>query len=69
MTHVEQDSGDAHRSVNGPQWPKTHPWENYLFALVAVGVLHRRTMLQRAGATTDVLMPREQSGQSTRSLP
>jgi hypothetical protein len=48
-----------HFQVNGPAWPDAQPWENYLFALVAViiVVLNRKAMLSRDGAVTDVLMP------------
>lgn len=47
-----------HFQVNGPAWPDAQPWENYLFALIAVAVaiLHRKAMLSREGAATDVLI-------------
>lgn len=46
-----------HFQMNGPAWPDAQPWENYLFALVAVAVvvLNRRTMLTREGASTSVV--------------
>lgn len=48
-----------HFQMNGPAWPEAQPWENYLFAAVAVAVvlLNRRAMLDRAAAATDVLLP------------
>lgn len=48
-----------HFQMNGPAWPDAQPWENYLFAAVAVAVivLNRKAMLTRTGAATDVLMP------------
>jgi uncharacterized protein len=47
-----------HFQMNGPAWPDAQPWENYLFAVVAVVVvvLNRRTMLTRGGAVTEVLI-------------
>lgn len=52
-----------HFQMNGPSWPDAQPWENYLFAVVAVivVVLHRKAMLSRRGAVTDVLMPEPSS--------
>lgn len=48
-----------HFQINGPAWPDAQPWENYLFAVVAIAVviLNRKVMLTRTGAVTDVLMP------------
>ncbi|HSM45241.1 MAG TPA: type II CAAX endopeptidase family protein [Acidimicrobiia bacterium] len=48
-----------HFQVNGPAWPDAQPWENYLFAAVAIVVVivNRKTMLSRGDAATDVLMP------------
>jgi len=48
-----------HFQMNGPAWPDAQPWENYLFAAVAivVVVLNRKTMFNRTDAATDVLMP------------
>jgi len=48
-----------HFQINGPAWPDAQPWENYLFALVAViiVIVNRKAMLSRDGAVTDVLMP------------
>jgi len=48
-----------HFQMNGPAWPDAQPWENYLFAAVAivVVVLNRKTMFTRTDAATDVLMP------------
>lgn len=46
-----------HFQVNGPAWPNAQPWENYLFALVAIAVvmLNREAMLSREEAATDVV--------------
>jgi membrane protease YdiL (CAAX protease family) len=51
-----------HFQLNGPAWPEAQPWENYLFAAVAVAVvlLNRRAMLTRDGAVTEMLMPAEE---------
>jgi len=48
-----------HFQVNGPAWPDAQPWENYVFALVAIAVvlLNRKSMLTRDNAVTDVLTP------------
>jgi uncharacterized protein len=48
-----------HFQINGPAWPDAQPWENYLFALVAIGVvvLNRKAMLTRGRGATDVLVP------------
>jgi hypothetical protein len=48
-----------HFQINGPAWPDAQPWENYLFALLALVVvlLNRQAMLSRDGAVTSVLMP------------
>ena len=41
-----------HFQMNGPAWPDAQPWENYLFALVAAGVvlINRKAMLTRDGS-------------------
>ena len=46
-----------HFQMNNPLWPDAQPWENYLFALVAVVVvvICRRDMLSRHGAVTTLL--------------
>jgi uncharacterized protein len=48
-----------HFQMNGPAWPDAQPWENYLFAAVAIAVvvLNRKTMLTKDNAVTEVLMP------------
>ena len=48
-----------HFQMNGPAWPDAQPWENYLFAAVAIAVvmLNRKTMLTRNNAVKDVVMP------------
>ena len=47
-----------HFQMNSPAWPDAQPWENYLFAVVAIAVviLNRKTMFTRTNAVTDVLM-------------
>ncbi len=46
-----------HFQMNGPAWPDAQPWENYLFALIAIVivVLNRKTMLRRHGGATEVV--------------
>jgi membrane protease YdiL (CAAX protease family) len=53
-----------HFQQNNPIWPEAQPWENYIFAIVAVVVVvaNRRAMLGREGAVTEVLMPGEEEG-------
>ena len=48
--------------MNNPIWPEAQPWENFIFAIIAVVVvvLNRRAMLRREGAVTEVLMPGEE---------
>jgi uncharacterized protein len=48
-----------HFQMNGPAWPDAQPWDMLLFAGVAVMVvvLNRRSMLDRASAVTEVLLP------------
>ena len=50
-----------HFQMNNPAWPEAQPWENYLFALVAllIVVIARRTMLLSDTAVTEVLMADE----------
>jgi membrane protease YdiL (CAAX protease family) len=50
-----------HFQMNLPLWPDAQPWENLLFAIVAVIVvmLNRRAMMTRDGAVTGVLMAGE----------
>ena len=54
--------------MNGPQWPEAQPWENYLFAAVAiiVVVFNRRSMLGREGAVTSVLAPGDEAATAIR---
>jgi membrane protease YdiL (CAAX protease family) len=49
-----------HFQMNGPAWPDAQPWENYLFALVAIAVviINRKTMLRRDTGSTEVVPPR-----------
>jgi membrane protease YdiL (CAAX protease family) len=46
-----------HFQMNGPAWPDAQPWENYLFALIAVGIviINRKVMLTRGGGATKVV--------------
>jgi membrane protease YdiL (CAAX protease family) len=48
-----------HFQLNGPAWPDAQPWENYLFAALAVAVVvfYRKQMFSRDGAVQEVLMP------------
>jgi membrane protease YdiL (CAAX protease family) len=48
-----------HFQMNNPAWPEAQPWENYLFALLAVivVVLNRKAMLTRGGTPNEVLFP------------
>lgn len=52
-----------HFQANGPIWPDAQPWDNWLFAGVAIVVvlLNLRSMLDRSAGVTDVL-PREAGG-------
>jgi membrane protease YdiL (CAAX protease family) len=58
-----------HFQLNGPIWPDAQPWDNYLFAVVAIGmVLLFRTSMFRTGAgETNVLMPGEEERIGTMS--
>jgi len=51
-----------HFQMNNPIYPDAQPWENYIFAIVAVVivVVNRKAMLSREGAVTEVLMPGEE---------
>jgi membrane protease YdiL (CAAX protease family) len=51
-----------HFQMNNPAWPDAQPWENFLFAIIAVVivVVNRRAMLTRDEAVTEVLMPGEE---------
>ncbi len=51
-----------HFQMNGPAWPDAQPWENYVFAIVALAIvlLNRKAMLTRDGAVTEVLMSGEE---------
>jgi hypothetical protein len=44
-----------HFQMNGPAWPDTQPWENYVFAIAAVAVvlLNWKAMLTRDQAVTE----------------
>ena len=48
-----------HFQMNNPIWSDAQPWENYIFAIVAVVivVVNREAMLSREGAVTEVLAP------------
>jgi hypothetical protein len=45
--------------MNLPVWPDAQPWENYLFAVVAIVLvlLNRKSMLHRGEAATEILAP------------
>ena len=59
-----------HLQSYGPAWPEVQPWENHLFAIVAViiVVINRRTMLHRGTGVTDVLLPVEKRDPSPASV-
>lgn len=48
-----------HWQMNGPAWPEAQPWENYIFALLAIiiVVLNRKTMTKLGEGSTEVLAP------------
>jgi hypothetical protein len=48
-----------HFQMMNPIWPDAQPWDNLLFAIVAVIIvfLNRRTMFKRGKGITGVLMP------------
>ena len=60
-----------HFQMNGPAWPDAQPWENYLFAIVAVLIIVacRRSMLHRDSAVTEVLMPGDERDRAAVSGP
>jgi len=51
-----------HFQLNLPIWPEAQPWENYLFAGVAVIVviIERKSMLRRGQGVTEILAPTRQ---------
>jgi hypothetical protein len=64
-----------HFQMNLPIWPEAQPWENYLFAGVAVIVviIERKSMLHRGEGVTEILAPTRQgaahiSAASTKSV-
>jgi hypothetical protein len=59
-----------HFQMNGPQWPEAQPWENPLFAAVAVivVVLNRGSMLGRARGVTSVLAPGDEHATTRRDV-
>ncbi|HEU5424065.1 MAG TPA: type II CAAX endopeptidase family protein [Nitrolancea sp.] len=48
-----------HFLINGPMWPEAQPWENFIFAALAVAIvaLNWQTMTTRGGAATEILTP------------
>ena len=48
-----------HFQMMNPIWPDAQPWDNLLFAIVAVVivVLNRHTMFKKGSGVTEVLMP------------
>lgn len=57
----------AHFQLMNPIVPEAQPWENYIFAVVAVVImiLHRRTMFTKGTGVTEVLMPND-AGENAR---
>jgi hypothetical protein len=57
-----------HFQMNLPIWPEAQPWENYLFAGVAVIVviIERKSMLHRGQGVTEILAP---TGQGAADIP
>lgn len=47
-----------HFQVNGPAWPDAQPWDSAIFAALAVVVvvLNRKTMFDRRGGATELLL-------------
>ena len=50
-----------HFQMMNPIWPDAQPWDNLLFAIVAVVIviLNRRTMFKKGTGVTEVLYPEE----------
>jgi uncharacterized protein len=59
-----------HFQMNLPTWPEAQPWENYLFAGVAVIVviIERKSMLRRGQGVTEILAPTGQGVADIRSV-
>ena len=59
-----------HLQINFPIWPEAQPWENYLFALMAVIVVIvcRKSMINGVGVT-EILAPTEKHRSGDGSLP
>lgn len=53
-----------HFQMNGPAWPDAQPWENWVFALVAIVIviLCRKSMFTREGAATDIIIGESEIG-------
>jgi hypothetical protein len=53
-----------HYQMNLPIWPDAQPWENYLFAGVAVMIviIERKSMWRRGQGVTEILAPSTQGG-------
>lgn len=60
-----------HLQMMNPIWPDAQPWDNLLFAIVAVAVvlLNRRTMLQKGAGITEILMPGESPSTEPEAAP
>lgn len=60
-----------HFQINGPAWPDAQPWENYIFALIAIVVviLNRKTMLTRGAGATEVIIEDADTLEVTASAP
>lgn len=60
-----------HFQMNNPIWPDAQPWDNYLLACAAFGIIwfKRRTVFQRGSGVTDILMPDEDTAHSRSNRP
>jgi CAAX protease family protein len=60
-----------HLQLNVPAWPDAQPWENWLFAALAVVVMIvcRRSMFSCRGAVTDVLAPAGTGSRAAEAAP
>lgn len=59
-----------HFQLNNPLWPDAQPWDSVLFVAIAVAVviLNRRALFDRATGVTEVLMPGERLTTDERRL-
>jgi hypothetical protein len=56
--------------MNLPIWPEAQPWENYLFAGVAViiVIIERESMLRTGQGVTEILAPTAGGGDDVPSV-